>query len=258
MRAIWAIVSTFWISVGRPPTPRSNGRGGVAVGFAGPPFSQWTSALSSPATNRSGVPATDRRTGRARGRAPPHGLADPRDRRAGGARHGDDHLVRADGAGRGQGAVDHQVGVARQQDGVLAAGRLALGAVGHDHLAPAALGDRGELQRGGEARPAAAAQAAALDLVDQRGAVEPRRAARLARAEQAGQAAGADGGQGREGAGGHQRAVTGDGSSGGRRRRHAMLPPIRATQPMATARSHRVEVSVPMPSAWKKATGQVA
>ena len=40
MRARWASVSTFWISVGRPRTPRSNSRGGVNVGWPAPPFSQ--------------------------------------------------------------------------------------------------------------------------------------------------------------------------------------------------------------------------
>ena len=55
MSARLASVSTFWMSVGRPRTPRSNGRGGVKVGLAGPPFSQCTSALSSPATKRSGT-----------------------------------------------------------------------------------------------------------------------------------------------------------------------------------------------------------
>ena len=38
----------------RPRTPRSNGRGGTNVGLASPPFTQWTSALSSPATYRDG------------------------------------------------------------------------------------------------------------------------------------------------------------------------------------------------------------
>ena len=36
MRATWARVSTFWTSVGRPSTPRSNGRGGTVVGRASP------------------------------------------------------------------------------------------------------------------------------------------------------------------------------------------------------------------------------
>ena len=54
MSAMLASVSTFWTSVGRPRTPRSNGRGGTKAGLAGPPFSHCTSALSSPATKRSG------------------------------------------------------------------------------------------------------------------------------------------------------------------------------------------------------------
>ncbi len=42
-------------TVGAPPTPRSNGRGARAGGFAGPPSRTRTSALSSPATKRSRV-----------------------------------------------------------------------------------------------------------------------------------------------------------------------------------------------------------
>ena len=52
-----ASVSTFRTSVGAPSTPLSYGRGGVNVGSAGPPFRNWTSAVSSPATNRSGTTA---------------------------------------------------------------------------------------------------------------------------------------------------------------------------------------------------------
>ena len=50
IRATWARVSTLCTRVGRPPIPRSNGRGGVVVGLASPPFSQWMSAVSSPTT----------------------------------------------------------------------------------------------------------------------------------------------------------------------------------------------------------------
>ncbi len=57
MSARCASVSTFSTTVGAPPTPRSYGRGGVNVGSAGPPFRNWTSAVSSPATKRSGTTA---------------------------------------------------------------------------------------------------------------------------------------------------------------------------------------------------------
>ena len=46
MSATWARVSTLSTSVGRP-TPRSEGRGGVADGVASPPFSQRTREVSS-------------------------------------------------------------------------------------------------------------------------------------------------------------------------------------------------------------------
>ena len=45
-----ARVSTLLTSVGRPPTPSSNGRGGLSVGLAGPPLITRTAAVSSPAT----------------------------------------------------------------------------------------------------------------------------------------------------------------------------------------------------------------
>ena len=63
-----------------------------------------------------------------------------------------------------------------QQRAVLEARRLALGAVGHDDRAPARGGDGAQLRRGGEGRAAAAEQAGALDLVDQRAASRASRA----------------------------------------------------------------------------------
>ena len=53
-----------------PPTPRSNGRGGVSVGFAGPPSRKRTSAVSSPATKPSGT-ASDAQPTRASSRRSP-------------------------------------------------------------------------------------------------------------------------------------------------------------------------------------------
>ena len=58
IRARWASVSTFCTSVGAPPTPRSDTRGGTNVGTAGPPLSRFTSADSWPARNRGGASAT--------------------------------------------------------------------------------------------------------------------------------------------------------------------------------------------------------
>ncbi len=49
--ATWARVSTFCMSVGAPPTPRSKVRGGLNVGSASPPSTRLTSADFSPARN---------------------------------------------------------------------------------------------------------------------------------------------------------------------------------------------------------------
>ncbi len=59
--ATCASVSTFWTSVGRPPTPRWKTRGGVERGSPGPPSSRSTTADSSPARKRSAAVTT--RTG---------------------------------------------------------------------------------------------------------------------------------------------------------------------------------------------------
>ncbi len=50
IRARCASVSTLFTSVGRPPTPRANGRGGTNTGSAEPPLRKFTSADSSLAT----------------------------------------------------------------------------------------------------------------------------------------------------------------------------------------------------------------
>ena len=68
MSARWARVSTFWTRVGFPPSPRSDSRGGVAVGVGIPRSIQCTTALASPATNRSAAVTTRIRTGSARAR----------------------------------------------------------------------------------------------------------------------------------------------------------------------------------------------
>ena len=53
MSARCASVSTFWTSVGRPPRPRSESRDDLAAGAGMPRSIQCTTALASPATNRS-------------------------------------------------------------------------------------------------------------------------------------------------------------------------------------------------------------
>ena len=81
--------------------------------------------------------------------------------------------VRLGGADRLGGqlqAVEHEVGREPQQHLVLAAGRLALRAVGHDHLAALARagpGHRGQLPVHREGRAAPAGQAGRLDVGDE-------------------------------------------------------------------------------------------
>ncbi len=71
-------VSTLITSVGRPPTPRSKTRGGLAVGLASPPLRRLTSALSSPATKRAGTVAMRdaRQSVRRHGRRSSSGVVD--------------------------------------------------------------------------------------------------------------------------------------------------------------------------------------
>ena len=57
-----ARVSTFCTSVGLPPRPRSDSRGGVAAGAGTPRSIQRTTALASPPTNRSAAVRTRIRT----------------------------------------------------------------------------------------------------------------------------------------------------------------------------------------------------
>ena len=62
MSARCASVSTFCTRVGLPPRPRSDSLGGVAVGAGTPCSIQCTTALASPATNRSAAVRTVTRT----------------------------------------------------------------------------------------------------------------------------------------------------------------------------------------------------
>ncbi len=83
-------------------------------------------------------------------------------------RDGDDDLAGPDGVRGGERAVEHGVRRALEQQTVLGAHRLALGAVGHDHAAPSLAGDGLELGGRGERAPAASAQPRGADLADQR------------------------------------------------------------------------------------------
>ena len=87
----------------------------------------------------------------------------------------DDDLTRAHGRRGQHGAIEHQMGQTGQQQKVLRARGLGLAAV-HDHelASPSRLGDRAELDRGGEVGATAAAQAAPVDGVDQLERREPR------------------------------------------------------------------------------------
>ena len=88
-------------------------------------------------------------------------------RRTVGAVEADDDAVGARRGGGGQRAVEDEVRDPGQQDAVLGAGRLALGAVDH-HRGPAPAGGHGaHLDRRRERRAAAAAQAGRGDLVDE-------------------------------------------------------------------------------------------
>ncbi len=116
-----------------PATPRSNGRGGVVVGVAGPPFSQLTIDVSSPATYLRGSSwictgtASMRIRSRSASAASSAPAGDP-----GAARHAQVDRVGADGSRGEHGAVEHEVGCHRRAGPVLRAGRLALHAVRDD------------------------------------------------------------------------------------------------------------------------------
>ena len=173
-----ARLSTFWTSVGRPPIPRSKGRGGVVVGRASPSLTKWTAADSSPATYVAGrVDDSERQ--------PDVGPLGDRaaEREAGVAVLGSDvelDPVGADGVGGDQRPVEDEMRPKAEQRPVLRAERLALGAVDEDDRSSAGpgglLGDRSPLAPDREAGPAAAEQPACLegrDRVPGRRAVRP-------------------------------------------------------------------------------------
>ncbi len=68
-------------------------------------------------------------------------------------------------------SVEHQVGVAHDQQPIFLAGRLALRGIDHDD--PVAAGDRVELDRGGKARATPSTQPRGLDLSEQRPPASP-------------------------------------------------------------------------------------
>ena len=81
--------------------------------------------------------------------------------------------VRTHRPGGQHGTVQHQVRRAGQQRLILAAGRLALRAVGDDHLPAVGLGHDGQLPVHREGRAAPAGQAGGLDITDQRAGPAP-------------------------------------------------------------------------------------
>ncbi len=171
IRARWARVSTFWTRVGAPPRPRSDTRGGTNVGSAGPPPSRLTRADSWPARNRGGASVTVTASQSIPaawllGQGSHDLAAGPRVQVQVGV-GGADRL-------RGQlDAVQHQVRRDPQEQGVLAAGGLALRAIGHDHRAAAGLGHDAQLALRGERRAAAAGQAGRLHALYQEAAPAP-------------------------------------------------------------------------------------
>ena len=90
--------------------------------------------------------------------------------------HVDEDLRGPEGPGRHRGPVEHEMGELVHQEPVLAAGRLAFGAVGHDHRSPHPGRSQGAPLGGqGEPRPALSPQPAALQLVEER---DPRQSGR--------------------------------------------------------------------------------
>ena len=101
-----------------------------------------------------------------------------RQRPAAGPVDRDDDLVGADRLRGEHRAVEHEVGQRGQQEAVLGAQRLALGAVHHDDRPSPVLGDGPHLAARREGRAAAAAEPRRLDRVDQWPAVSVRTAPR--------------------------------------------------------------------------------
>ena len=176
IRARCASVSAFCTSVGAPPTPRSKGRGGVNVGFAGPPFRKRTSAVSSPATNPRGAATVTSSTLRSTRRLARASIPSASARRSS-RRHRGPRSPAAHRARRLRERHRRERGAERtERASGPAARRLPLRGVDDDDR-PAALGRNGrQLAARREAASTATTQAAPLDQVDQ---FRPARAARL-------------------------------------------------------------------------------
>jgi hypothetical protein len=117
------------------PRRRAGGRGRAAV----EPVHQRGLLPGDVAGRDRGEPHLHRRLG------PPalgEGAGDGAERRGGRVVDADDHLLGADRGRSQQRPVQDQVRGGREQQLVLAAGRLALGAVDHDHGGAPALADR--------------------------------------------------------------------------------------------------------------------
>ena len=130
-----------------------------------PPSSQWTTALASPATNRSAALTARSRTGSisvlaALAYGQIDELADSR------VAH-DDRLGGANSTRGNDSAVEDEVWISRQEDLVLRAGWFAFGAVPNDD-GPALLAcHSGQLEGRGEARTASAAKTGTIHELDQ-------------------------------------------------------------------------------------------
>ena len=147
------------------------GGGGVKVGLASPPLSQWTSADLLAGDVAVGARLDPDVHLVEPGRSPiGHRPFEDLDHAAGEPLDAHDGLVGADRARRGGDQPSRtRCGAVAQQRLVLAAGGLALGAVGDDHRATAG-SNRTHLDRGGEAGSATAAQTGRRDVVDEAGA----------------------------------------------------------------------------------------
>ena len=125
-----ASVSAFWTSVGRRPSPRSDGRGGLTRRDRAAPLERLDSAVSSPVRNASGTAST--RTWRP---SPRSAIADAQRGVGGDAPRAGTATTTVVGpdrdGGRGR-AVEHEVRDPLEQHAVLRAHGLALGAVDDD------------------------------------------------------------------------------------------------------------------------------
>ena len=176
-------------------------------------------------------------------------------------------LAGADRLRRERHPVQHQVRKPAQQQPVLAAGRLSLGAVGHQHLAARSGRDRAHLAAHRETRAAPAGQARGLHHVDEAPGppqhrhrpvppLMPRQSRGLVpdAREQAGQPRrpGRRPGRG-HGQCGHRAAIRAAATS-----RQAATASTARAQATVRTNTHVTSRSVPIPRPWATATGQHA